>query len=269
MMIYKQSRKVIPMLFVLCAVFLIGLFAAPAQKVLAGTASSYVDDQAGLLTEKEKKDLEAQIKTIQEKRNVDVAILTIEDRGAKTPKKFSEDYFDAKIASGEYSKNLVILSVSMNDRWVEIQGYHNGKSYITDQRVEKILDNMTYKLSNGQYAQGFSIYIDEVGDYLGNHPNLLYHTWLQIVIALVIGGVIVAIMVAHTSGQVTVNNRTYLDTEHSGLVSRRDSYITTTVRRIHIPKPQNTSSGGRSGGGFSGAGRSSGGHSHSGGGRHF
>jgi uncharacterized protein len=60
----------------------------------------------------------------------------------------------------------------------------------------------------------------------------------------------------------TVSGNNYIDSEHSGLIGRRDDYIRTHVTRIH--KPQDNNNGGGGGGGIS-----AGGHSYNGGGGKF
>jgi len=67
-----------------------------------------------------------------------------------------------------------------------------------------------------------------------------------------------------SGGRVTVNNRTYLDNQHSNLINRRDDYIRTVTTRAR--KPSNNNGDGRSSGG---GGISLDGYSHSGGGREF
>lgn len=255
-------------LFSITLLLIAGLI--PSQTAAAKHVTGVsIEDGAGLLTDREIKDLTAKMTAFEDKRNVDIVIITLSDRGSSTPKRYMEDYYDANFNSGKLSKDAVMMFISMNDRWVEFQGYGKGKTYLSDSRIDDLYQDIKPYLSKGNYSNAFEFFVDRADSYLGNHPNPLFHTWLQLLIAIAIGGISVAVMVSHSSGKVTTNNRTYLDAAHSGLVSKRDSYITTTVRRIHHPKPSSTGGGGRSGGGFSGGGRSSGGHSHSGGGGHF
>ncbi|WP_312369294.1 TPM domain-containing protein [Lachnoclostridium sp.] len=99
--------------------------------------------------------------------------------------------------------------------------------------------------------------------------NVLYKTWFQLLAAIIIGVITVAIMASRSGGRVTINNHTYLNEGNSGIVARRDDYISTSVTKVKRPEPNHTTNTSSSGGGRSsgGGGVSSGGRSHSGGGR--
>lgn len=199
--------------------------------------------------------------------------------------------------------SMILINLEKDNRWVEIQSYGQAQYYINNDRTEYILDDVADILKNQKYydaleefAKQAAYYMKEekgvkipsstdtgsgssdsvTGDY-GNESydgdsdyygekeeNILYNTWAQLVIALVIGGVTVGVMAATSGGSVTVNNGTYLDAGNSSVVASRDDYIRTTTTRVM--KPQNNNNGPRSSGG---GGVSSGGHSHSGGGRSF
>ena len=153
------------------------------------------------------------------------------------------------------------------ERWVEIQGYGTMEDIITYSRIDRILDDIQPLLSEGKYQEAITKFTEHVSYYL-EHPNttlsknnLFFQFWFQLLISLAIGGITVGIMAYHSSGRVTTNARTYLDSSKSRLVDSKDIYLRTTTTRVR--KPQNN--GGSKGTG----GRSSGGRSHSGGGRRF
>lgn len=119
--------------------------------------------------------------------------------------------------------------------------------------------------STGSGNYGESSYNGPSNYYGEKEENPLYNTVVQLVIALVIGGISVGVMAANSGGRMTAQGRTYLDEGRSGLTDHRDEYLRTTTTRVKKPT-NNDNSGGRSSGG---GGVSSGGHSHSGGGRSF
>lgn len=99
--------------------------------------------------------------------------------------------------------------------------------------------------------------------------NIVYNTGFQLLAAVIIGVIVVAIMASRSGGSVTTNNRTYLNEGNSGITARRDDYIRTSVTKVKRPEP-NTNHNSNSNRGFrssGGGGVSSGGRSHSGGGR--
>ncbi len=119
--------------------------------------------------------------------------------------------------------------------------------------------------STGSGNYGESSYNGPSNYYGEKEENPLYNTVVQLVIALIIGGVSVGVMAANSGGRMTAQGRTYLDEGRSGLTDHRDDYLRTTTTRVKKPTNDDNSGGRSSGGG----GVSSGGHSHSGGGRSF
>lgn len=242
---------------ILCFAFL------PASKVTAEEAPiSFVDDGADLFTEAEESKLAEKIQKIQNKYDADVVIVTVEDRGYISATQYVEDYVDLNCDLDNFKENVTILFIDEADRFVEIQGYGVCETFINNNRVDSILDDIEDDLHVDSYFEACYTALREISNYYGSNPNPLTWTWLHALVALIVGAIVTIVMVANSKGKVTTTSRTYLDNEHSGLVAKRDMYVTTTVHRTRIQS--SSSSGGRSGGG-----RSSGGRSHSGGGRHF
>lgn len=233
------------------------LFLLPSSLVKAETTTTtYVDDTADLFSDSEESTLTSKIIELKAKYNMDIVILTVPDRGYQSATGFINDYVDERCDKKELSEDLVIAFRDVNDRWLEIRGYEKAETYITENRANAIIDEMTDDIRQDHYYDGFLIFLDEVDTYLGVNPNPLTWTWVQLLIGLAIGGIITAVMVSHSSGKVTTTNRTYLDTQHSGIVAKRDTYLNTTVRRVKIES--SSSSSGHSGGhSVSSGGRSS------------
>lgn len=257
-------------------------------------------DDANLLTEKEIKKLEKSASKVEKALDMSIVILLVDTTGADTGKHYAENFYDdAYDVYQAIKKDTAILLVNMdpNDRNVIIQGYGNCEFYLNNTRIEYMLDDIVPALKEKEYYNAMEAFINETEYYMnedegvsheykpgqeigesygGSSPiykqlstgkQLFFNIFVQLGIALVIGGISVAIMALRSSGTMTTNSRTYLDSNNSKLVVRRDDYIRTSVTKVKKPDPPaNSSSGPRSSGG---GGVSSGGHSHSGGGRSF
>jgi uncharacterized protein len=92
--------------------------------------------------------------------------------------------------------------------------------------------------------------------------NILTNVWFQILAAIIIGIIAVVIMAYNSGGRMTAGGNTYMDSNNSGLIGRRDDYIRTQVTRVRRPQNNNNGGGGFNAGGFRG-GTSGGGRSHS------
>jgi uncharacterized protein len=227
------------------------------QVKAAAVTSTYIEDDADIFSDHEEEILTKEMKSIQKTYDMDVVILTVDGLNGQSAKGYIDDYVDAHCDAGLLSEDVVIALRDIDERWIQIRGYGKTMTYISDSRIETMYDDMTATLRVDNYYDAFSIFLDDVDSYLGRHPNPLTWTWIQVLLGLAIGGIITAVMVSQSKGKVTTDSRTYLDQANSGLVAKRDMYITTTVRRIH--RPQAPSGGG-------GGGRSAGGRASSGGG---
>lgn len=303
---YKSSPRVLPVLFFLLLILMSAgtlSFFFPV-KVLASAEVQKVYDYYGLFSDEEISDLEEICSKYGEDGKVDIVIVT-NDLNGQSAKKYLEDFYD-EYGFGydtEYGDTAIIL-LDMYDanRTVTIQGYGKAEYYLNNDRIEHILDDVTEFLKNGEYfdaleefAKQTAYYMNESkgvstskatgkpesGNYYGESgyagpsnyygqkkDNIFYNSFFQLGIAVIIGGVTVAIMAAGSGGRITVSNRTYLDEGSSGVTASRDDYIRTTVTKVKKPDNDNNQI---TGGGLSsgGGGISSGGHSHSGGSRSF
>jgi uncharacterized protein len=171
-----------------------------------------------------------------------------------------DDYYNAFLNFGKNAKYYATLQSTGNSS----NSSQNGSNNTSPNGSH----GNNYNNGHGQTSQ--NNYDDAQRQFV---ENVLYKTWFQLLAAIIIGVITVAIMASRSGGRVTTNNHTYLNEGNSGLVARRDDYISTSVTKVKRPEPNNTtnttSHGSFSGGGRSsgGGGVSSGGRSHSGGGR--
>lgn len=276
-------------------VLLIALCSTTITFVRAENDKALVHDNASLLDSDEIDSLEASALSISETHNTSIYILTDSDSQGLSRKTYMENFADSEQVTNSI---LIFINMDPKNRGVEIQGYGEDEYRISNPRIESILDEVTPYLSDGEYYKALTTYLEEVNYYLEVEPDRQSNSadsidpnysdsdkyyrkevrkktiddspfsnlFVQIIISVGIGGITLAIMAYNSGGKVTVNDRTYLDSNNSRVVAHRDQYIRTTTTRVR--KPKESSGGGRSGGG-GGGGVSSGGRSHSGGGRSF
>lgn len=257
----RKIRKSLPIIISICLV--LSLFVS-TKTVSAATNSSsiqHVHDDAGLFSSGEISDLEAKCTSYGNKAGIQIMILTHDNQAAPGAEKYIEDFED-QLPSGD----RVYLLIDMHSRTVFIEGYGTAETYINSTRIDKIINKITPDLTSADYYDACISYIKQSAAYMNDHSsdnpviNALSKVWVQLLIAVVIGVIAVAVMAYNSGGRMTVSGSNYIDQNNSGLIGRRDDYIRTTVTRIR--KPQNNSSGFRGG-------VSAGGRSHSSGGGRF
>lgn len=261
MSFYNKIIKSIVMIVVLFVSF--SIFSPSAYAL-----EQKIFDEAGLLTENERRELEELATTIGDKWNIDIIIVTTNDAGGMSAQRYMEIFYEDKIVEQGLKKwNASVLAVDMGRRDYSIGNFYKAKFHIEGERVDGVLDGIWPYMRDGDYLKAFEKYILLTDYYMGKGPvNPIFHWWVQLIIAAVVGAVAVLVMAYNSGGRVTVSDRTYMNTSTSRVLSRKDKYIRTTITKTHRPK---SSGGGGGFGGGGGGGRTSGGHSYSGGSRRF
>lgn len=238
----------------------------PMSAVSAADSKNLIYDEANLLNEQEKSELNALANEYGAERQTDFVILTTNNTENQDVQLLTEDFYDEHaLGYDKANGNAVILTMDMNNREVYLAGFYKAEDYLDNGRLQSIRSRITSELSSGDYKLAFEKYIKLSYKYMGYEPgvnpnNILFNGWFQLGVSVLIGGVVVGIMTYRSGGRVTVNRATYEDSSTSSVIDRQDRYIRTTVTKRKIEKNNNNGGGGGGGGG----GTSRGGHSHSG-----
>ncbi|WAA08864.1 TPM domain-containing protein [Fervidibacillus albus] len=213
-------------------------------------------DDAGILSDAEKEELESYALSVSEKWDTDVLIVTVDDPTIDV-KEYAEDFYDKKIEELGLDKwNVAILTLDMSHREVYLAGFYKGELYLNDSRLDNVREKITPNLSAGAYALAFNQFIDQVDHYLDSEPaNIFLQWWFQLIISGILGGLVVGGLFYRSGGRSTVHSGTYMDPKTSRVLARKDEYLRTTVTKVRKPKNNQSNGGG---------GVTRGGHSHSG-----
>lgn len=160
--------------------------------------------------------------------------------------------------------NCAILAIDIKNRYAYVSGFGELKTQLDDNRCDLVFKKITPQLKRDKWFAACKKYVHQAYNYSkfkeGIDPgNIFYNTFLQLGIALVIGGVVIAVLIINSGGKMTVSAMTYLDENNSRVVAQHDHYVRTSTHRTK--RSSSSSSGGSSSGG--------GGSSHSGSGGHF
>ncbi|WP_366291736.1 TPM domain-containing protein [Paenibacillus sp. AN1007] len=263
----KRPLVAMAVLIVLLVTLLAPIF--PMSSASAAENKNLIFDEANLLSEQDRNELNALANQYSAERQTDLIIYTTNNEEQKSDELLTEEFYDNR-APG-YDKphgNTVMLTLDMYNRDVYAAGFYKGEEYVDNSRVDKITAKIAPDLSDGNYRMAFEKFLNLSYEYLDLKPgvnpdNILFKTWFQLAASLAIGGIVVGVMTYRSGGRVTVNRATYEDSENSHVIDRQDRYIRTTVTKTKIEKNNNN------GGGGGGGGTTAGGHSHSGSSRSF
>ena len=105
-------------------------------------------DEAGLLTADEIADLNDEIASFMEESGWNVYAVTTDDAQGKSATAYADDFFDEHSPEQE---DGVALLIDMDNREITISTCGIAIRYLTDSRIDDILDAAYAKISNGDY----------------------------------------------------------------------------------------------------------------------
>lgn len=259
-----KIRKYLFAIIIMAAVITVGITA------YAGDAAYDDDDRkifdyAGLLSDGEEKEISEKLAEAAKSVKLDLVVVTTEDTEGKTTALYADDFFDDN--GFGYDKERgdgVLFLIDMEHRQVFISTSGKGISYVSDDDVDSMLDEITPCITEGRYADGVEAFIDGIESVDDTVFTYLRNPFISIVIALAVSGIAVLIMSMSSKTKVTVGSRTYMKSGSFNLSTRTDHFTHTTTTRRKIETDNDNS-----GGGSSSVRTSSSGNSHGGGGRSF
>ena len=253
-------------------------------------ANEKIYDFADILTDEEETQLKAKIDQFIEDNNMDMVIVT--DTFAysrdKENEEYADDFYDYNDfgMSFDYNSGVLLLrNTNPSDPYYHMSTTGNAQLYLSDSRINYILDNIYSDIKSGNYYEGFSKWISYTDNYiksgypstasnyyLDNNGNLIraklkYHLPLvpAFLMALAVAGTIIGIMISKNKMVKKASKAgEYLDTNSINITKREDTFLRSHTSSYTI---SSSSGGGHHGGGHSSPHGSSG-HSHGGGGRH-
>lgn len=257
----------------LAAVFLLALCTP-----VAGAQEQRVFDQAKLMTKEDVGGLEREIEAMRRKTQMDFLVVTIDNTQGKSAMTYADDFYDqGGYGTGEEKSGALFL-LDMQNREIYISTSGKMIDYLTDKRIESVLDNAAPYMASGDYARAVHAFLTSTEDYIDRGiPVGQYrrHTVagkltvgeiaLFFLIAVGAGACVCAAMLYRYRGKQSGSSYPYTEKGRLELERQEDVFVNETLTSRRIPRA--TSSG--SGSGRSSTHTSGGGRTHGGGGRKF
>lgn len=267
----------------LVTAMILPLLFSPAA-MAAGTTG--VEDGADILTDSEEEEILGQLQDLTDETGYDFFAVTTDDAGGLSSEEYADDYY---LDHSDQDDGAVFL-IDMDNRYYYISTSGIMIRYITDSRLDTILDDAQEEMQDGEYASAFETMIGDTADYIrqgipSGQYNIdrdtgeisPYHSpnsvnMVELIIALVAGIATALIFAGTTIARYGMKSGTYhYDYRKNSKVNlsrREDLFVNRLVTRRHIDREPHGGGGG-GGGGHSSTTHSSGGHSFGGGGRGF
>lgn len=131
--------------------------------------TSYVTDQAGLLSQSDRNILNDRAARVSDAYACTVAILTVDSIGGAAAGTYAEDYFDQNGLGYHGTNDGIFLVVSMAERDYAVTAAGIGELAVAGYRMDDLEDAFLGYLSDGDYYMAFDAFIAKC-DYLLAHP---------------------------------------------------------------------------------------------------
>ncbi|MBT9776347.1 TPM domain-containing protein [Clostridium sp. MCC353] len=290
--IIKNIRLLVMVMF--CLAFCMPVWAGTSE---TADESQRVFDHAGLFTSAQTASMETEIAELQKKMKMDVVVATTKDSGGKSAVEYADDFYDyGGFGTGNDYNGLLFL-IDMDNRELTISTSGIMRRYLTDKRIDSMLDRIYEYASQGDYEgcveqflkdtlkyynkgiqAGQYIYDVETGS-ISFHRSIRWYEWMLALGVSLFAAGSSCLSVVRKYGMKKERrksadfNLAYRADCHFALQNQSDSLVNKFVTQAVIPRHTSSGSsggGGRSGGsGRSSVHRSSSGRSHGGGSRKF
>ena len=283
----KRIRKMFMLLTVLCMCG--GLLTC----LDASAETKYVYDQANLLTDEEERELQTYAENFKDTWKMNFMVVTTDNAEGKSSMEYADDFYDAHFSEESEVDGMLYL-LDMDNREIYLSTSGLAIRYLTDDRVESVLDEAFEYVVDGDYYGTFKAFFEATEKYLNKGiPKDQYNydvetgeidyyedsedlsspgridgieVFLAFFIALIVALVTVLIVKA------TYRLKRYKDLEYDAytdgniaLTVKEDRLVNQFITQRVIPKDDDSSNGGSG----SSVHSSSSGRSHGGGGRSF
>ncbi len=253
-------------------------------------SAPWVVDNAELLTPEEEYALTEKIRLLREELGLDMVILTTWSTEGQDVASYADDFYERNGYGQGESNSGILLFLDMGSRQWYMSTCGEAIDIFPDYALDELGERIVYDLSDGYYYSAFDTWLDTLPYYLESHwesPEQPYYPGyeynydppvyepspgFQIGIPLVIGLVAALVTVFTMRSQMNTAKfqkgaASYMKNGSFRLLQNHDIYLYSRVNKT--PRPQNTSSGGRSPNHRSSTHRSSGGVRHGGRGGRF
>lgn len=294
----RQNKYTLVRLACLVLLCLISLGVFPVRAAGDGSDAARVFDQAGLFTASQVQELERQIQEIREEMKMDLVLVTAEDALGMSSEGYADWYYEnGGFGEGNDYRGALLL-MDMDNRMLYVSTEGAMIRFLTDDRIEEMMDHAVAGMQQGDYAAAAKAMISDVREYykkgipggqyqydretgtVSRHRSIRwYEALLALAVAAVTGGgaclsVKKQYAMEQERDQASSYHMAYRADARLNLRNQSEALLHQHVSHCVIPRATGESRGGGRSGGVGGGSRSTthtsrGGRTHGGGGRGF
>lgn len=131
-----------------------------------GEGTSQVFDEAGLLDGSEALQLESRVQNLRDTYDMNFLLVTTEDAQGKDSEEYADDFCMDRGFYEDEQKGTALFLIDMDNRSVWISTSQDMQYYLTDDRIEDVIDGGFTALKEGRYGDCFSGMLDQTVEFL-------------------------------------------------------------------------------------------------------
>lgn len=226
-------------------------------------ATEKVYDFADLFTDEEEQQLYTKITNYINEYNLDLAVVTI-DENNKTPREYADDFYDYNDFD---QQGGILFLIDMDNRKIYMSTTGQAIKMYNDYRINTALDEVYTYMSDEEYYEGTSSYIDKISNYAKKgvptsnkeEKSLTSSIFMSLLIGLIGTAIIMAILIfKNRMVKKATTAREYLNKNSIKIQNMGEILISSNTTKHEI---DHSSSGSSTHTGSSGSSHGGGGHS--------
>lgn len=226
-------------------------------------ATEKVYDFADLFTDEEEQQLYTKITNYINEYNLDLAVVTI-DENNKTPREYADDFYDYNDFN---QQGGILFLIDMYNRKIYMSTTGQAIKMYNDYRINTALDEVYTYMSDEEYYEGTSNYIDKISNYAKEgiptsnkeEKSLTSSIFISLLIGLIGTAIIMAILIfKNKMVRKATTAREYLNKNSIKIQNMGEILISSNTTKHEI---DHSSSGSSTHTGSSGSSHGGGGHS--------
>ena len=226
-------------------------------------ATEKVYDFADLFTDEEEQQLYTKITNYINEYNLDLAVVTI-DENNKTPREYADDFYDYNDFN---QQGGILFLIDMDNRKIYMSTTGQAIKMYNDYRINTALDEVYTYMSDEEYYEGTSSYIDKISNYAKEgiptsnkeEKSLTSSIFMSLLIGLIGTAIIMAILIfKNKMVRKATTAREYLNKNSIKIQNMGEILISSNTTKHEI---DHSSSGSSTHTGSSGSSHGGGGHS--------
>jgi uncharacterized protein len=124
-----------------------------------------VYDRAGLFSDTEEEELESELSAMWEETGMDVVLVTTEDAQGKTAEQYADDFFDENGFGADGDSGGILYLIDMDNRELYISTYLKAIRFLTDERIDRMLDRGISRLGAGDFVGCAKLLLEDTREY--------------------------------------------------------------------------------------------------------